>query len=86
MPDPAIARLAAELVSYPVPPGARPPGVSGQAGAGIAVALELKTDAGVLRFISTTTVFGTALDLGLAELTIETFFPLDAFTRAALSA
>lgn len=83
--DPAIARLAGELADYPVPPGARPPSAA-LAGASIAVALELKTEAGLLRFLSTTTVFGTALDLGLVELTIETFFPLDGFTRAALLA
>jgi hypothetical protein len=39
-----------------------------------------------LRFISTTTVFGTALDVGLSELAIESFFPADAETARALTA
>jgi hypothetical protein len=39
-----------------------------------------------LRFISTTTVFGTALDVGLSELAIESFFPADAETARALAA
>ena len=37
-----------------------------------------------LRFLSTTTVFGTATDVTLAELTLECFYPADAATRAAL--
>jgi len=34
-------------------------------------------DAGKLSFISTTTVFGTAVDITLAEIAIESFFPAD---------
>ena len=37
-----------------------------------------------LAFISTVTTFGTALDITLAELAIETFLPADAATAAAL--
>jgi hypothetical protein len=44
---------------------------------GIAVPLELASEAGTLRFLSTTTVFGTALDITLSELAIESFFPAD---------
>jgi len=45
----------------------------------------------MLSFISTTTVFGTPVDVTLAELALETFFPADAATaerlqRAAASA
>ena len=39
----------------------------------------------VLSFISTTTVFGTPLDVTLSELAIETFFPADEETRQALT-
>jgi hypothetical protein len=35
----------------------------------------------VLLFISRTTVFGTAVDVTLAGLTIETFIPLDRTTE-----
>jgi hypothetical protein len=39
-----------------------------------------------LSFFSTTTVFGTAVDITLAELTLESFFPADPETAAALRA
>ena len=48
------------------------------------VPLVLDTAAGRLSFISTTTVFGTPVDVTLAELALETFFPADAETAAAL--
>jgi hypothetical protein len=42
------------------------------------------TPAGILSFISTTTVFGTPVDITLSELALETFFPADAATAAVL--
>jgi hypothetical protein len=42
------------------------------------------TPSGTLSFISTTTVFGTPVDITLSELALETFFPADAATAAAL--
>jgi hypothetical protein len=41
------------------------------------VPIVLHTDVGALSFLGTTTVFGTAVDVTLAELTIESFFPAD---------
>ena len=38
----------------------------------------LVTDAGLLSFISTTTVFGTPRDITLSELALEAFFPANA--------
>jgi hypothetical protein len=52
---------------------------------GIVVPLVLDTPQGVLRFIGTTTVFGTPVDVTLQELAIEAFFPADAVTKAALA-
>jgi transcriptional regulator with XRE-family HTH domain len=79
--DPGLIELAAELKSYPAPPASdRRPEDFG----GVAVPLQLMTGAGVLSFISTTTVFGTAVDITLSELTLETFFPADAATAEAL--
>jgi hypothetical protein len=49
------------------------------------VPLVLDTPQGVLRFIGTTTVFGTPVDVTLQELAIEAFFPADAVTKAALA-
>jgi hypothetical protein len=40
----------------------------------------------VLSFISTTTIFGTPVDVTLQELAVESFFPADAQTADALSA
>lgn len=39
----------------------------------------------MLSFISTIIVFGTALDIALSELAIESFFPADSKTGAALT-
>ncbi|HSC26794.1 MAG TPA: helix-turn-helix transcriptional regulator [Vicinamibacterales bacterium] len=52
--------------------------------AGVVVPLELRTNTGVLAFFSTTTVFGTPLDITLSELAVESFFPADAATAEAL--
>ena len=83
--DPVLMRLLEELKAYPVPPGSKPYRPNGQAAlGGIAVPLELSTADGVLSFLSTTTVFGTALDITLSELAIESFFPADAFTADAM--
>ena len=51
---------------------------------GIAVPLRFHTPAGVLNLISTTTIFGSPVDVTLQELALETFFPADAATAAAL--
>ena len=38
-----------------------------------------------LRFISTATTFGTAMDVTVSELVVEAFLPADAATAAALA-
>ena len=48
--------------------------------------IALATPNGVLSFISTTTIFGTPVDVTLQELAVESFFPADAQTAAALAA
>jgi hypothetical protein len=40
---------------------------------------------GKLSFLSTTTIFGTANDVTLSEITIESFFPADAPTAERLT-
>ena len=84
--DDALAALYDELRAYPPPPrsGAhRSPGVASE-GAGVFVPLQLATDDGVLTFLSTTTVFGTPVDVTLAELALECFFPADERTAELL--
>lgn len=84
--DPALVSLLEELKSYPAPAGAKPFRRGEQTTSyGIAVPLELTSEAGRLSFLSTTTVFGTAVDVTLAELTIESFFPADAETAEVMA-
>lgn len=77
--DPVLVALLDELRGYPGPP-ARDCGAQ----AAVVVPLRLKSDAGLLSFISTTTVFGTPIDITLSELALESFFPADAATAEAL--
>ena len=44
----------------------------------------IQTAAGVLSFFSTTTVFGTPVDVTLSELMVELFFPMDRATADAV--
>ena len=82
--DGVLFDLHAELRSYPVPFATRPM----QHRNAVAVPLELRDPASgnVLRLISTTTVFGTATDVTLSELTLECFYPADDETRFTLLA
>lgn len=72
--DPALAALYEELSGYPGPPAEA-------AAVDIAVPLRLRAgDDAELAFISTVTTFGTATDITVSELSIESFFPADAQT------
>jgi transcriptional regulator with XRE-family HTH domain len=81
--DATLAALHDELRSYPLPDGVEPTHLDGEL-LGVAMPFQFRTPAGVLSFISTVTVFGTPVDITLQELALETFFPADAFTAAAL--
>jgi transcriptional regulator with XRE-family HTH domain len=85
--DPILIEMLAELESYPqVTTVSSPPAVSDTTDyGGVVVPFILRTDHGLLSFFSTTTVFGTPLDITLAELAIESFFPADAQTTEALT-
>jgi transcriptional regulator with XRE-family HTH domain len=83
--DPILLKLIEELKAYPTPPNAKPPRRQAHTVfAGIAVPLELTTNHGTLSFLSTTTVFGTPVDISLSELAIESFFPADPATKEAM--
>jgi len=71
-------------VAIPVWPGAQAAEHDNTIVNQIAVPLRLRTSIGVLSFFSTTTVFGTPVDVTLSELAIEAFFPADQQTAAAL--
>src|SRR5262245_12209531 len=79
--DPVLEALLAEVSGFP----------GGEADAGaydlehaVLVPLKVRTSLGILSFFSTTTVFGTPVDVTLAELAIEQFFPADAATANAV--
>ncbi|MET0428061.1 MAG: helix-turn-helix transcriptional regulator [Microvirga sp.] len=82
--DAGLLGLLEELRAYPVPRGVggRLPDTPDHAG--IVVPLRLRTDDGDLSLISTTTVFGTAVEVTLSELAIEAFYPADPETAEAL--
>jgi transcriptional regulator with XRE-family HTH domain len=82
--DPVLSTLLAELAAYPAPSSDRRPGEAMAEPAGIAVPLQLATEAGVLSFLSTTMIFGTPRDILLSELAVEAFLPADEATLAAL--
>ncbi|WP_091135600.1 helix-turn-helix domain-containing protein [Microvirga guangxiensis] len=82
--DAVLSALIEELRSYPIPDAARRSPSSKADHASIVVPLKLMTEEGVLTFFSTTTVFGTPVDVTLSELAIEAFFPADPETGSAL--
>ena len=87
--DPFLIDLLAELRGYPTPIGA---GARARAGQGdgepeharVAVPYKLVTERGLLSFMSTTTVFGTPVDITLSERLLESFFPADTLTAEML--
>jgi transcriptional regulator with XRE-family HTH domain len=81
--DPALNALHEELAAYP---DGEPGPELDPAFADIAVPLRLRHDGREVAFISTRTTFGTAVDVTVAELSIESFFPADAATADAMRA
>ena len=79
--DEELAALLEELSGYPAPDGTD----AGLGGGEIAVPLRLRTNDTELSFFSTVATFGTAIDITVAELSIESFFPADAQTAAAIA-
>jgi len=83
--DQVLIDLHQELSSYPVSEDSRPSAAHSTPDlAGLVVPVQIVTEAGILSFISTTTVFGTPVDVTLQELAIESFFPADEGTAGAL--
>lgn len=76
--DERLARLLDEFGDDGGPPGPTGPPA-------LVAPLELRVDGVDLSFISTTTVFGTPLEVTVSELAIEAFHPADEATRAFLA-
>jgi hypothetical protein len=81
--DGALSVLHQELSSYPA---GEPDAELDPAAADIAVPLRLRHGDRELAFVSTRTTFGTAVDVTVAELSIESFFSADAETAEAMRA
>jgi transcriptional regulator with XRE-family HTH domain len=86
--DARLEELHRELSGYPSP-DTGPTGPSllpDPAFRPFVVPFQLATEAGVLSFFCTTTSFGSPLDVTLAELALECFYPADASTGTTLRA
>jgi transcriptional regulator with XRE-family HTH domain len=81
--DSTLADLLTELRGYPgrVVESEEP---SEHQFAGVLIPMRFRTEAGVLSLFSTTTVFGTAVEVTLSELMLEAFYPADDTTKEVL--
>jgi transcriptional regulator with XRE-family HTH domain len=75
--DQKLVNLRDELAALPVPLSRGPERFADLHESRLAVPLVLSTDDGPVSFLSTTTVFGTSVDVTLSEVVIEAFFPAD---------
>ena len=81
--DAELAALLNELTGYPGGGPGEPTVLRDDLG--VAVPLRLRSERGLLSFLSTTMVFGTPVDVTLSELAVEAFFPADDATAAVLA-
>jgi transcriptional regulator with XRE-family HTH domain len=84
--DTVLQALHDELEAYPPPAVSHDAPVIDTALSAVAVPFQVVMPSGVLSFISTITIFGTPVDVTLQELAVESFFPADEQTAAALTA
>lgn len=82
--DAVLVELMNELRAYPIEAGPHARAGAEQDYAGVVVPFQLATETGLLTFFSTTTVFGTPVDITLSELAIEAFFPANTATAKKL--
>jgi transcriptional regulator with XRE-family HTH domain len=81
--DAALMDLLDEVRDYPSPRGTAVMKAEEESGM-IAIPFRLATIDGVLSFFSTTTLFGTPVDITVSELAIEAFLPADAETAEVM--
>ncbi|MEV4656723.1 helix-turn-helix transcriptional regulator [Micromonospora sp. NPDC049301] len=82
--DPVLYDLHEELRGYPG--GNAPAAPISDAVSRVVIPLRYRHDDRVLSFVSTTTLFGTPLDVTVSGLAVEAFFPADPTTTEALQA
>jgi transcriptional regulator with XRE-family HTH domain len=78
-PDPRLLALDRDLREYVPAPAARDEYL------GVAIPMQLRTEIGELRLITTIATFSTAVDVTIAELRLEAFLPADQFTAKVLA-
>jgi transcriptional regulator with XRE-family HTH domain len=78
--DPQLIELQREVQRFPAPADM----TACASASAIAVPMQLEVRGRVLSMISTTTVFGSPVDITLSELALEAFVPADAQTAQAL--
>jgi transcriptional regulator with XRE-family HTH domain len=78
--DPKLGELLREARAYPAEEAFESPSLEHE----VLVPFRIRTPQGVLSFFSTTTVFGSPVDVTLAELAIESFYPADRATEQAV--
>jgi transcriptional regulator with XRE-family HTH domain len=84
--DAGIADLLDEIRTYPISEEARQHrGLNRGIDHSIAIPMTIRVGGIPLSFISTTTVFGTPVDVTLSEIAIETFLPADEFTARTIA-
>lgn len=83
--DRAVDALLAEVLSYPAAPRSEEAADLETTANRFATPLRIATSAGVVSFLSTTTVFGTPTDVTLSELALEMLFPADQRTVAIVA-
>lgn len=81
--DESLVSLLDEINAYPYPDNAAVNAEDLDLG-GVAIPFRLRTDHGILSTYTTTTVFGTPVEITLQELAIESFFPADTQTAEIL--
>jgi transcriptional regulator with XRE-family HTH domain len=84
--DPSVVELLAEVTAYPNVAALESEVGQVDAGDQLVVPLRVQHDGGELAMFSTMTVFGTPVDVTVAELAIEAFFPADEHTAGVLRA
>jgi transcriptional regulator with XRE-family HTH domain len=82
--DRELIDLLRELERYPTPRGGSRHAADARAGAEVVLPLQLETAHGVLSLFGTITTFGTPVDVTVAELALECFYPADPATAEIL--
>lgn len=82
--DAALIDLWRELETYPAPRGGTRPKSGNPAAADVVLPVQIETEQGLLSLFGTITIFGTPIDVTVAELALECFYPADPETGVIL--